>query len=143
MCSSDLQQWDDHILRYGIGLVLAHTDATIGNRTRYRVDGLTGYKITGPTFQLNYERWLWENDLFFLSLDTKLTVSFANNIPVSHGNQELATANDIAIHISLGFGSKPAAFNKPGIEKAWSLAPLLYPLAVGNLVIHESMLPSD
>jgi hypothetical protein len=113
--------------RVGIGAVLGHVDVTIAGRERFIRKGLDGYYLTGPAFQLNVERILWESDYHFISLDSKFTAAYAK-VAVSANRDEYAVAPDFAVHMSLAVGSKPARLqNKPWLYGL----PLVYPRIVG------------
>ena len=121
--------------RVGFGGVLAHMDATVKGRSRYIEKGFNGHYLTGPAFQLNVERILWQNKTHFLSLDTKFTAAYAE-VPISSNNSELAIIPDHALHLSLSIGSKPESFrsDKPIYENLMYFAPLVYPITTGYLM---------
>lgn len=126
--------------RFGAGIVSGHTDITLQGRERFHTKGPKGHFITGPTIQFDYERWLYETKTHFISVDTKLTLSYAR-VGVSSDKDEYAEAPDIALHLSLGFGSKPAAIRKEGFAKIGYFAPLAYPYLVGNYVLGTGIVP--
>ena len=123
------RQYDEHIVRLGLGVVIVNPDVTIAGRDRYSIRGGKGQHLAGPSVQLNYERWIWENETHFISLDHKLTLSYAVS-PISNDEDEYVVAPDIAFHFSLGFGSKPEALQTDdGLSSLYYFAPLLYPVA--------------
>ncbi len=128
--------------RLGLGVVLAHSDVTIQGREQYKRKGFVGHKLAGPSLMLNYERWIWENNYYFISFDSKLTFSYAV-APISTSRSEYVVAPDIALHVSLGLGSKPEILKLKGIKKAAYFLPLAYPKVVGATVIGTSFLPED
>ena len=126
--------------RYGLGIIIAHPDVTIAGREPFHTPGLKGHYLAGPTMQFNVERLIWENKLYFVSLDTKLTLSYAW-IPLSDRDGETAEAPDIAVHFSLGLGSKPTAFKAKGIKKAKAFLPGVYPAFVGKVILGTGLTP--
>ncbi len=127
-------------VRLGLGLAFGHMDATLGDRPRFHTSGLSGHFLAGPTVQFNYEKWLWENDTNFISLDTKLTLAYAR-VPVSRDRREYADAPDIALHLSLGVGSKPKALSGDLVSKALYFAPLAYPYLTGKYILGTGLTP--
>ena len=127
-------------VRFGAGVVLGHPDVTMPGRQRFHTKGPTGHFLAGPTIQFNYQRWLYETKTHFVSVDTKLTLSYARTT-VSVGKGEYVEAPDIALHLSLGFGSKPEAIKRTGLYKIDYFAPLVYPYIVGNYVLGTSIVP--
>lgn len=126
--------------RFGAGIVSGHTDITLQGRERFHTKGLSGHFLTGPSIQFNYERYLYETSKHFLSMDTKLTLSYAR-VGVSSDKDEYAEAPDIALHLSFGVGSKPEALRQKGFKKAEYFVPLIYPYVVGNYVLGTGLTP--
>lgn len=132
-----------HIYRFGVGVVMGHPDATITGRDRYIVKGFSGHHLAGPTVQFNHEVRVWENKYHFVSLDSKLTFSYAK-VPISTDSEEYAVAPDIAVHFSLGIGSKSAIFERPGlVGKALFFLPLAYPVTMGHTLLDTGLFPSE
>ncbi|MSR88685.1 MAG: hypothetical protein EXS67_03410 [Candidatus Margulisbacteria bacterium] len=127
--------------RFGLGLAFPHPNIKIAGRETFFKEGLAGKYLGGPTFQLDYEHVMWDNDLYFVSMDTKLTLSYIR-IPVSNNRKEYADVPDIAIHFGFGFGSKPKAFNQEGLGKALYFAPLVYPYLTGTYVLGTGLVPA-
>tara|TARA_Y100001935_G_C17310446_1_gene515643 strand:- start:4595 stop:5374 length:780 start_codon:yes stop_codon:yes gene_type:complete len=129
------KQLGDINLRVGFGGVLAHVDATVLGRTRYIRKGFQGHYLTGPAFQINVEKLLWQSTTHFVSFDTKFTAAYAE-VPISANNNELAIVPDHAIHLSISLGSKPEAYsNKKGLyENLLYFAPLIYPITTGYIM---------
>lgn len=135
------KRYGDDRFRLGLGVAYAHPDVQIAGRPLFFQKGLTGFYLGGPTIQFNYERLVWDNDIYFVTLDTKLTLSYIRS-PVSHNRREYADVPDIAFHVGLGFGSKPKAFNQEGIAKALYFAPLVYPYLTGTYVLGTGLVPA-
>jgi hypothetical protein len=128
--------------RVGVGVVLGHMDVTIKGRDRFIRKGFKGHYLTGPAFQLNVERILWESDRHFVSLDSKFTAAYAE-IPISSNPNELAIAPDYAVHFSLALGSKPIQHKDPTLkDRMLYMAPMVYPITVGT-VIGTGLLPNE
>jgi len=126
--------------RFGMGMVLGHPDVTIEGRDNFHTPGPTGHFLAGPSVQFNYERVLWENMTHFVSVDTKLTLSYAR-VMISDDHDEYADAPDVAFHVSVGFGSKPSAFRQQGVRKLSYFTPILYPYLVGTYVLGTGVTP--
>ena len=135
------RKFDDHILRLGLGVIFAHPDVQIQGRDHYIVKGTKGHHLAGPTVQLGYERWLWDNETNFVSLDTKLTFSYAKS-PISPNRKEYAVVPDVAFHISIGVGNKPQALAGTWQDKAKYAIPFFYPYVIGNYFLGTGLLPS-
>ncbi|RAP24109.1 hypothetical protein DID73_01710 [Candidatus Marinamargulisbacteria bacterium SCGC AG-343-K17] len=130
-----VKQVNDINYRIGFGGVLGHMDAHVSGRDRYIRKGFKGHYLTGPAFQINVEKIIWQSDTHFISFDSKFTAAYAE-VPISSNNNELAIAPDHAVHFSLALGSKPEALTsaKKNYHKAWYFAPLVYPAIVGRLI---------
>jgi hypothetical protein len=136
------RQFGPHILRVGAGVIFAHPDMLIEGRERYITKGTKGHHLAGPTVQVSYERWVWENDTNFVSLDTKLTASYAVT-RISDNDKEYAVAPDIALHVSLGLGSKPEALKQSFPKKLLYFIPFVYPRITGETLLRTGMFPED
>lgn len=126
--------------RVGLGMVWGHSDTIIGDRPRFHTPGLGGMYATGPTIQFDYEHYLWQNDSHFISFDTKLSASYAK-VPVSPDRAEYAETTDLALHFSIGFGSKPVPSDGNLLRTLDYLLPGIYPATVGGLLMGTGMSP--
>lgn len=136
------RQLNDMNFRVGFGLVYGHMDISIIGRDRYIKKGLSGHYLTGPAFQINIEKLIWESESHFISLDSKFTAAYAE-IPVSSDYNELAHISDYAIHLSIAVGSKPNILSNKKINNLNYFLPFVYPAIVGNLILGTGILPGE
>lgn len=98
---------DKTFYRFGVGVVMSHPDVSISGRERfYMKGGIGGSYLSGVTVQADLERHILENDRHFLTFDTRLTLSYIQP-PISTDSNEYAELWNVALHLTLGVGSKP------------------------------------
>lgn len=120
--------------RVGFGVVLGHMDVIVSGRDRYIRKGFHGHYLTGPAFQLNIEKLLWQSSSHFISFDSKFTAAYAE-VPISANPSELAIAPDYAVHFSIAVGSKPLrTFNQTSKDKVLYFLPMVYPFITGKFL---------
>lgn len=116
----------NNIIRTGFGLNFGNPDVKIDGRDRYLKRHLEGLHFGGFTSQLSYEKRFYETQKMFLFFETKLTQTFAT-LPISNNSDEYALVPDTAIHVSIGFGTKPTLLKGNWKEKASFFSPFLLP----------------
>ena len=134
------KQINNHILRYGAGIVIAHPDITITGRDRFKTKGIKGLFLSGLSIKTDHEYILYKHKTAVITLQTKLTASYAK-IPISTNKNEYVIAPDYAIHISIGYVRllpKKAKLK----EKILFLTPLAYPKLVGTYILHTEFYPN-
>lgn len=89
----------DFIFRLGGGFVITHPETVIRGR-EYIGGGIKGFHLSGLTAQAGAERRFDLSDRMFLSLEAKLTASYAE-IPVSGGEASVPVT---ALHGLIGIG---------------------------------------
>lgn len=90
------------IFRVGGGIVLSHPETTVRNKSRgYHEEFPDGFYVSGPTAQIALGKRfpLWRG--LFGVLETKLTASYAADVPIADGEAEVPNA---AFHALFGLG---------------------------------------
>jgi hypothetical protein len=88
------------IYRVGLGVVMTHPETTVRGKEHENEGGVNGFYISGLTAQGAVEKRFDISRKFFLSLEGKLTASYAD-IPVAGGE---ASVPNVAAHGLFGFG---------------------------------------
>lgn len=92
--------------RIGAGATIAHPDVKLQGRERFHKAGNDGFFIVGPTFQASHAKQLFKTKRYIVSLETKATIAYFKT-RISDNSDEYVEGLDTALHIALGFGSKP------------------------------------
>ena len=89
------------IWRVGLGVVITHPESTVRGAEFDQSGGIAdGYYLSGPTGQISVEKRFTIGKGFFLSLEGKLTASWAR-IPIKNGDADLLNT---ALHGLIGLG---------------------------------------
>ncbi len=88
------------IYRLGAGIVMTHPETSVRGKKYEDDGGLNGFYISGVTSQLAIEKRFPFLKKLFLSLEAKLTASYAQ-IPISDGT---ASVPNYAVHGLVGIG---------------------------------------
>ncbi len=88
------------VWRVGAGLVAAHPESTIREKSLSWGEGLDGFYITGPTVQAALEKKFLIFGRLFAVFEGKFTASYAV-VPIQDGN---AYAPNVALHGLFGLG---------------------------------------
>jgi hypothetical protein len=120
--------------RLGVGLVFAHPDVTFGGRDPFHEPGFPGMFLAGPSIMAAYEKRFFTTESNFVSIETKVTASYAT-FPISDlHSEEQASAPDLAFHIALGFGSLPPKKDANIVDYALYTLPIFYPTATAAVL---------
>lgn len=118
-------------LRFGAGLVFAHPDVKFEGQNRfYKSDSSLlgmGHYLAGPGAQIAYEFWPYENKRNYISLETKLTLSYVQ-FPIEENRNSYGSMSNIAIHFLIGWGSKPLPKKAKAKDHALFLSPIIFPV---------------
>ncbi len=121
---------DREFFRMGIGGVLAHphvkfTDSDVFHRNSGL--GNAGYFLAGPALQVAFEKWVYETERYFFTLESKLSLS-AIQMPVEANQESYASMSNVAIHFTFGMGSKPINWSSSRTQdKIYYFAPAFFP----------------
>lgn len=86
--------------RFGAGIVYVHSESIIrGKENGFGENFPKGYKISGPAIQFSSGKELFLNKNFSFVFELKLTISYANNVPVASG---YAKVPNFAFHYLFG-----------------------------------------
>ena len=77
------------------------------NRSRFWNDGgISGAYFAGFATQYSLEKWFYQTKHHVFTLEGKVTAAYAR-IPISNNSSEYADVPNIALHVTVGIGSKP------------------------------------
>jgi len=95
-----VRKWKKFIWRVGAGIVMTHPETKVRGKRNEDDGGFNGFYISGITTQGAIEKRFDLSRHWFLSLEGKLTSSYAV-IPIADGD---ATVPNIALHGLIGIG---------------------------------------
>ncbi len=126
-------------LRLGAGIAMAHPDVKFEGQERFRKNDTSlfgmGHYFAGPGVQVAYEFWPYETKRNFISMETKLTLSYIQ-FPIEENRKSFGSMTNIAVHFLIGWGSKPLPKHASKSEKALFLSPLIFPVLSDALLFH-------
>jgi len=104
-----VRMYDDFILRFGAGIILAHPESQIRGKKLNESLGLwdMGYYLTGPTLNFVIGKRFNILDKLFFQLDLKTNASYAS-VPVVDGD---ASLYNLSFQLNFGLGYDIISWN--------------------------------
>lgn len=118
---------DNVVSKVGAGIIVAHPDVSLSGRERFwNKGGISGAYFAGFAMQLSIERWLYQTRYHLFTTEAKLSAGYAR-IPISKNKSEFGDVPHIALHVTLGIGSKPLSKQSKPLDYAYYfLVPTLH-----------------
>lgn len=117
-------------VRLGLGGVIVHPHVKFNDNSVFHRNagiGGWGYFLSGPAFEVAFEKWVYETENHFITLETKLTISNVKT-PIETETTSYARLTNVALHFAFGLGSKPINWKTAKTKEKWAyFAPGIFP----------------